>query len=120
MYKCFRNMSITPRLPDQTSTQRVLMRRIEIPSTSSLANQEWGQETKDMEGVNPQYGDSNPMDNEEIHSEPVDTTPEDQHQTSFGSIVLGSIDFSIAPPQRTMTIETSSTKSKKQALALFA
>ena len=120
MYKCFRNMSIIPRLPDKTSTQRVLMRRIEIPSTSSLANQEWEQATKDMEGVNPQYGDSNPMDNEEIHSEPVDTTPEDQHQTSFGSIVLGSIDFSIAPPQRTMTIETSSTKSKKQALALFA
>ena len=120
MYKCFRNMSITPRLPDQTSTQRVLVRRIEIPSTSSLANQEWEQETKDMEGVNPQLGDSNPMDNEEIHSEPVDTTTEDQHHTLFASIVLGSIDFSIAPPQRTMTIETSSTKSKKQALELFA
>ena len=70
--------------------------------------------------MNPQLGDSNPMDNEEIHSEPVDTTTEDQHQTLFASIVLGSIDFSIAPPQRTMTIETSSTKSKKQALALFA
>ena len=101
------------------------MRRIEIPSTSSLANQEWEQEipdteTKDMEGVNPQLGDSNPMDNEEIHSEPVNTTTEDQHQTLFASIVLGSIDFSIAPPQRTMTIETFSTKSKKQALALFA
>ena len=120
MFKCFRNMSIIPKLYDQTSTQRVLMRRIEIPSTSSLANQEWEQETKDMEGVNPQLGNSNPMDNEEIHSDPVDTTMEDQHQTLFASIVLGSIDFSIAPPQRMMTIEMSSTKSKKQDLALFA
>ena len=120
MYKCFRNMSIPPRLPDQAFTQRVLVRHIEIPSTSSFANQEWEQETKDMEGVNPQLGDSNLMDNEEIHSEPVDTTTEDQHQTLFASIVLSSIDFSIAPPQRAMTIETSSTKSKKQALALFA
>ena len=120
MYKCFGSMSITPRLPDQTSTQRVLMRRIEIPSTSSLANQEWEQETKDMEGVNPQLGDSNLMDNEEVHSEPVDITTEDQHRKLFASIVPGGIDFSIAPPQRTMTIETSSTKSKRQALALFA
>ena len=91
-----------------------------MPNTSSLANKEWGQETKDKEGVTPQLGDSNPMDNEEIHSEPVDTTTKDQHQTSFASIVLGNIDFSIAPPQRMMTIEMSSTKSKKQALALFA
>ena len=120
MYKCFRNMSITPRLPDQTSTQRVLVRRIEIPSTSSLANQEWEQETRDMEGVNPQLGNSNPMDNGEIHSDPVGTTMADQHQTLFVSIALGSTDFSIAPPQGTMTVETSSTKSKKQALALFA
>ena len=120
MSKCFKNMSIILKLHDQASTPRVLMRRIETPSPSSLANQEWEQEMKDMEGVNPQLGDSNPMDNEEIHSDPVDTTMADQPQTSFASIVLGSIDFSIAPPQRTITIETSSIKSKKQALALFA
>ena len=120
MFKCFRNISIIPKLHDQTSTQRVLLRRIEIQSTSSLANQEWEQEMKDMEGVNPQLGDSNPMDNEEIHSPAADTTMEDQHQTLFASIVLDIIDFSIAPPQRTMTIGTSSTKSKQQALALFA
>ena len=50
-----------------------------------------------MEGVNPQLGNSNPIDNKEIHSYPVDTTMADQPQTSFASIVLGSIDFSIAP-----------------------
>ena len=89
-----------------------------MPSTSSLANQEWEQETKDMEGVNPPLGNHNPMDYGEIHSDPVDTT--DQHQTLLVCIVLDNTDFSIAPPQGTMTIETSSTKFKKQALALFA
>ena len=88
------------------------MRRIEIPSTSSLANQEWEQETNDMEGLNPQLGDSNPMDNGENHSDLIGTTMADQHQTLFASIALGSTDFSIDPPQGTMTIETSSTKSK--------
>ena len=73
-----------------------------------------------MEGVNPPLGNHNPMDYGEIHSDPVDTTMADQHQTLLVSIALGNTDFSIAPPQGTTTIETSFTKSKKQALALFA
>ena len=97
-----------------------LLRRIEIPSTSSLANQEWEQETNDTKGMNPQLGNSNPMDIGEIHSDPVDTTMADQQQTLFVSIDLGSTYFSIAPPQGTMTIETFSTKSKRQALSLIA
>ena len=120
MFKCFRSTSIIPKLHDQTSTQRVLLRHTKIQSTSSLANQEWEQETRDMEEVNPQLGNSNPMDNGEIHSGPVGTTMADQHPTLFVLIALDSTDFSIAPPQGTTTIETSFIKSKKQAHALFA
>ena len=120
MYKCFRNGSITPRLPDQTSTQRVLVIRIEIPSTSSLANQEWEQETKDTEGMIPQLGNSNPVDSEDIHLDQVGSTMAELQTTSSVSIVPGRIDFSIATQLKTMITEVSYERFKKQVLAHFA
>ena len=73
-----------------------------------------------MEGVNPQLGDSNPMDNEEIHSDPVGSTMADHQTTSTVSIVPLRLDFSIASPPETMSTEMSFTRFKKQARALFA
>ena len=89
-------------------------------NTSSLGNQEWEQETKDTEGMIPQLGNSNPMDNGEIHSDPVGSTMADHQTTSTVSIAPGRIDFSISSPLETMITEMSFKRFKKQALAHFA
>ena len=68
----------------------------------------------------PQLGNSNPMDNGEIHSDPVGSTMADHQTTSTVSIAPGRIDFSIASQLETMITEMSFKIIKKQAPAHFA
>ena len=68
----------------------------------------------------PQLGNSNPMDNEKTHSDPVGSTMADNQTTSTVSIAHGRIDFSIASQLETMITEMSFKRFKKQALAHFA
>ena len=89
-------------------------------STSSLGNQEWEQETKDTEGMIPQLGNSNPMDNGETHSDPIGSTIADHRPTSVASIAPDPTESSIATLPETTITETFSQKSEKLALALFA
>ena len=68
----------------------------------------------------PQLGNSNPMDNEETHSDQVGSTMADLQTASTVSIAPGHIDFSIATQLRTMITEVSYERFKKRVLAHFA
>ena len=68
----------------------------------------------------PQLGNYNPMDNEETHSDPVDSTTADHQTTLTVSIAPGRIDFSIVSQLKTIITETYFKRFKKQALAHFA
>ena len=70
--------------------------------------------------MSQQLGNSNPMDNEETHSDQVGSTMADLQKTSIVSIAPGRIDFSIASQLETMITEMSFKRFKKQVLAYFA